>query len=559
MEQMESPYMELHGVGGGKDGSTSTDGAVGGVQRPRVDSDASDTSHTDSSLLQPSRSLVQAFVIDDTDADPFLEADELAYSDPSAGGVATSAGSSTSLPRKSSMCNIILLNAAWLGLAAVLVSWGVVMLPSQVRSTVGDDKAGLGLAAVVSVGSGVTLIASPLIGIFSDRCTSRFGRRRPFMLFGVVFVAVMQVLLGVSNPFKPPEKSDGCEASNITTITTQVPQEFTTHGHLGLLILFYSLATLGYQLIGVPYSGLLADLTPLQNRGVGSGIMGVTSVIGNLIGAAAGFLYASKLSIMSIYIIYSAFLAVSVGAVLVSQRETRHQRTEAEKKLKCKSVLVDYVRPLGHHDFRWVFLTRFLMQQGMATVMFFLQLYFHDMVPLPEGMRAEEAVSYALLPLLVSAALASVVSGHLSDRVGGKRKVFVISAALLMAVVTVVLVFVRNFTGCIIVAIVFGMGYGVFISVDFAMVLDVLPSDTDRAKDLGIWHQAMVLPQLIATPIGGLIRDEVSRVSCGTGSADSPNHCNESHCATAYIVLFSVTAAYFLLSALFVLKIRNVK
>eukprot|EP00049_Salpingoeca_infusionum_P015216 m.292363 g.292363 ORF g.292363 m.292363 type:complete len:69 (-) comp15838_c2_seq3:655-861(-) len=52
------------------------------------------------------------------------------------------------------------------------------------------------------------------------------------------------------------------------------------------------------------------------------------------------------------------------------------------------------------------------MQQGMATVMFFLQLYFHDMVPLPEGMRAEEAVSYALLPLLVSAALASVVSGH---------------------------------------------------------------------------------------------------------------------------------------------------
>lgn len=35
-----------------------------------------------------------------------------------------------------------------------------------------------------------------------------------------------------------------------------------------------------------------------------------------------------------------------------------------------------------------------------------------------------------------------------------------------------------------------------------AMVLDILPNEVDRAKDLAVWHQALVLPQLIATPIG---------------------------------------------------------
>ena len=57
---------------------------------------------------------------------------------------------------------------------------------------------------------------------------------------------------------------------------------------------------------------------------------------------------------------------------------------------------------------------------------------------------------------------------------------------------------------------------------------------------------------------GGAIRDGVSSVSCLTPST-SPNHCKEAHCATAYIVLFAITAVYFLLSGLFVRRIRGVK
>jgi hypothetical protein len=45
--------------------------------------------------------------------------------------------------------------------------------------------------------------------------------------------------------------------------------------------------------------------------------------------------------------------------------------------------------------------------------------------------------------------------------------------------------------------------------VDLALVLDVLPDEANRAKDMAVWHQALVLPQLIATPIGRIKLVEV--------------------------------------------------
>ncbi len=55
--------------------------------------------------------------------------------------------------------------------------------------------------------------------------------------------------------------------------------------------------------------------------------------------------------------------------------------------------------------------------------------------------------------------------------------------------------------------VIFGVGYGAYQAVDWAMASDVLPSDSDYAKDLGIWHIAWTLPQVVATPIAGVLLD----------------------------------------------------
>ena len=42
-----------------------------------------------------------------------------------------------------------------------------------------------------------------------------------------------------------------------------------------------------------------------------------------------------------------------------------------------------------------------------------------------------------------------------------------------------------------------GLGLGAFISVDFAMVMDILPNESDKAKDLAVWHQVQDCHMLV--------------------------------------------------------------
>ena len=122
----------------------------------------------------------------------------------------------------------------------------------------------------------------------------------------------------------------------------------------------------------------------------------------------------------------------------------------------------------------------------------------------------EEAVSFFILPLLLGAILCSLVAGVLSDRYG--RKLMVYLSGFLQGLVALVLVFTHNFTLVVVLGIFFGLGYGACESVDWALASDVLPSMDDYAREMGVWHVAAVLPQVIATPFAGFLLDNFQRV-----------------------------------------------
>jgi len=52
------------------------------------------------------------------------------------------------------------------------------------------------MATVVVVSPLLGLIIQPLIGLLADNCTSRFGRRRPYMLLGTVICTAAMLLFG---------------------------------------------------------------------------------------------------------------------------------------------------------------------------------------------------------------------------------------------------------------------------------------------------------------------------------------------------------------------------
>jgi MFS family permease len=90
-----------------------------------------------------------------------------------------------------------------------------------------------------------------------------------------------------------------------------------------------------------------------------------------------------------------------------------------------------------------------------------------------------------------------VTSGVWSDRVS-RRRVFVCWAGIVMSLAALLLAFWPTWPGAITAAAVLGLGFGVYLSVDFALMTEVLPAASDRGKDLGVINIANSLPQVLA-------------------------------------------------------------
>jgi len=162
-------------------------------------------------------------------------------------------------------------------------------------------------------------------------------------------------------------------------------------------------------------------------------------------------------------------------------------------------------QPRRNGDFSWVVLTRALVWMGVYFVYSFLNLYMGDIV-VPGG-NAEAAVTTFLVILTLSAMLSTVFAGWLSDRLGRKRMVY-ISGAFMAAVGAAFIGAPYVIAGDLLpiilgAAAIFGLGYGAYLAVDWALVADVLPSDATFARDMGVWNIALTFPQVMAVVLGG--------------------------------------------------------
>ena len=119
----------------------------------------------------------------------------------------------------------------------------------------------------------------------------------------------------------------------------------------------------------------------------------------------------------------------------------------------------------------------------------------------------QSIVHLTIFLLTLTATISTFFAGYASDRIGRKRMVYI--AGSFMAVVGAVFILASYLVPggvlglAYISAAIFGVGYGAYIAVDWALVADTLPSETTFARDMGVWNIALTLPQVFAVVFGG--------------------------------------------------------
>ena len=420
---------------------------------------------------------------------------------------------------------------AWLGIWMAQLTPIQLLLPNQISEAFGlplDVSKQLTSAnwldpvvafGIISAIAGVcALIAYPLTGALSDRTTSRFGRRRPWIFLGMVTFALSLFVLGLQ----------------------------TTMVGIGI---FWSTALIGFCMLSAAITATISDQVPVNQRGFVSGWVSAPQAVGTILGLA--LVLALVLSTFLGYAIMAVLLVLTVLPFLLF---TKDAVLPAEARPPFSAAILFsgfWVSPRKYPDFGWTLLGRVLVNLGNALGT--TQLLYFLAFGLGRPAAVDDLLTLTLI-YMVFFVISALGVGKLSDRIG-QRKIFVYIAAYLQAIAAGLLAFVPDFNIAIVAAGLLGLGYGAFMAVDQALATQVLPDSHSRGKDLGIMNIATAVPQALAPLLGALIVLAFANLATGSAGANGvfPG------ASAGFAALFIASAVTALLGGLAIYPIKSVK
>ncbi|MFT4234781.1 MAG: MFS transporter [Microbacterium sp.] len=385
-------------------------------------------------------------------------------SEPPAAGEAAASPPATRRLLPSMLVAGLTLFATYAGLIGIL-------LPTQVQLVFGEDGAEANLAVVTTTSFIFTLFAQPLVGALSDRTRSRFGRRAPWMVIGALIGGIL--LLGLGS------------LTQLVWITV-----------------FWVVIQVALNFLQAPLTTITADRFPREKRGGASAMLGIGMQVGGMVGIMVASALAAQYGVA--YRIFGIAVIVITVLFVVVNRDWSSKDAAAEPFRWGAFFKGFWVNPRKHPDFAWAFAARFLLVLGYFVVSSY-QLYMLQKYIGLSLTDAQGAVLTLTLVAFVPTVLAIGLSGVWSDRVG-RRKVFIYVASAIMAVGFLMPVLLPSMAGMIAMAVIIGIGFGVYMSVDAALMTEVLPNASGAAaKDLGILNVATNIPQALSPTVALII------------------------------------------------------
>ena len=371
---------------------------------------------------------------------------------------------------------VSLYTLAYLGTSLILIAPVLVTLALKVNSLVGIERAPNGLALVTGTGALLAMLGNPFFGKLSDRTTWKVGMRRPWMVIGLVG-GTLGILLVAFAPTIP------------------------------VVLVGWCIAQLFFNALLAAMVAVLPDQVPAAQRGLVSGFLGVCLPIASVSGTFLVQLFTpNQLAMFLVPCVIGGFF-VLIFAITLKDRQLAKEDKPTWSLREFAGTF--YVSPRKSRDFAWAFVSRFLFVLAYAFLTTYQAYYLLDKI----GSAEADVPQQIFLGTLVQSAVvvtASLIGGNLSDRTG-RRKIFVFTAASAYGLAMFVIAVASDFNGFLVGMAIGGLGFGVYVAVDLALVADVLP-DKDNAKDLGVMNIAGALPFSIGPAIAPAI------LAIGSGS-----------------------------------------
>ena len=391
------------------------------------------------------------------------------------------------------------INVYWFGLAFMWNSLHPIILPAILLNFVPENLKNTYLGALTFLGLILAMIVQPVAGAISDRCTFRWGRRRPYILVGTLFDFMFLAVLGLA-------------------------------GSYWVLFAGYILLQISSNVAHGPAQGFIPDLVPEDRRGIAAGVKNLADM-GGLVAASlvAGNLMGRQNPGPAFVVIGLLLLATMLITLFGVKEEPLVEKQAFAQKVR-DTLRIDARR---YPDYVWLIASRFLILLGIYAVQGFAQYFIRDVLKATNPAQVTGNLMFS-----IGIALMALVfpAGYLSDRIGRKRlNAF---AGLLGALGIFLLLFATDYTRLMIFGAVIGAATGIFLSVNWALATDLIP----KGEYLGFSNLATAGAGA-ASRLGGPLIDLFNARQLGQG----------------YSVLFVLACLSLLAGTALLTKVREIK